>query len=107
MNLEPIAALDLAAHSTQLLNAAALAAPPAPPANADATAFSGLLEQIEGLNARLQASDAALQSVALGNGAELHRVLMDLESTRLSFDLMLQVRNKALDAYQELMRLQV
>jgi flagellar hook-basal body complex protein FliE len=104
MNLEPITALDVTARGAELVNAGTLAAPLE---RADATEFSGLLQQLEGLNARMQASDTALQSVALGNGAELHRVIMDLESTRLSFDMMLQVRNKVLDAYQELMRLQV
>jgi flagellar hook-basal body complex protein FliE len=32
---------------------------------------------------------------------------MGMEQTRLSFELMLAVRNKVLDAYQELMRMQV
>jgi flagellar hook-basal body complex protein FliE len=99
MNIEPISALGAG-----LINADSLAVSGG---RADAPAFAGLLEQLESLNTRMQAGDAALQSIALGDGAELHRVLMDLESTRLSFDLMLQVRNKMLDAYQELMRLQV
>jgi len=99
MSIEPIMALG-----TELTHAVTLVAPSV---RADSTAFTGLLEQLSSLNTRMQAGDAALQSVALGSGAELHRVLMDLESTRLSFDLMLQVRNKVLDAYQELMRLQV
>jgi len=33
--------------------------------------------------------------------------MMNLESTKLAFDLTLQIRNKVLDAYQELMRMQV
>jgi flagellar hook-basal body complex protein FliE len=99
MSIEPITALGAEAASAVTL------APP--PTRADSPAFAGLLEQFGSLNARMQAGDAALQSVALGNAAELHRVLMDLESTRLSFDLMLQVRNRVLDAYQELMRLQI
>jgi flagellar hook-basal body complex protein FliE len=99
MSIEPITALG-----TELANTITAATPAA---RADSPMFAGLLDQLGSLNARMQAGDATLQSVALGNGAELHRVLMDLESTRLSFDLMLQVRNKVLDAYQELMRLQV
>lgn len=99
MNIEPITALG-----TGLSNAGSLATAGA---RAEGPSFTGLLEQLESLNTRMQAGDTALQSVALGDAAELHRVLMDLESTRLSFDLMLQVRNKMLDAYQELMRLQV
>ena len=104
MNLESILALEAPARGVESMSAAMLTAPSA---RTDANAFAGLLEQIDSLNTRMQASDATLQSVALGNGAELHRVLMDLESTRMSFDLMLQVRSKCLDAFQELMRLQV
>jgi flagellar hook-basal body complex protein FliE len=33
--------------------------------------------------------------------------MMSLEKTRLTFELALQVRNKTLEAYQELMRMQV
>lgn len=99
MSIEPIMALGAG-----LTHAGSLAAADS---HAAAPAFAGLLEQIQSLDTRMQASDSALQSLALGNCAELHRVLLDLESTRLSFDLMLQVRSKILDAYQELMRLQV
>ena len=37
----------------------------------------------------------------------LHHTVIGMEQTRLSFELMLAVRNKTLDAYQELMRMQV
>jgi flagellar hook-basal body complex protein FliE len=37
----------------------------------------------------------------------LHQAMMAGEQTRLAFDLMLQVRGKILDAYQELLRMQV
>lgn len=82
-------------------------APLTPPAAAPAPPFAGVLDQVANLNTRMQADDAALQTLALGDSDQLHRVLMNMESTRLSFDLLLQVRNKVLDAYQELMRLQV
>jgi flagellar hook-basal body complex protein FliE len=37
----------------------------------------------------------------------MHQAMMSGEQTRLAFDLMLQVRGKVLDAYQELLRMQV
>jgi len=52
-------------------------------------------------------SQQAVQQLALGNTDNLHRVMMNLEQTRLSFELALAVRNKALEAYQDLMRMQV
>jgi flagellar hook-basal body complex protein FliE len=71
------------------------------------TAFSEVLEQISALNTQFAVNDRAIRSIALGDSVNLHEVMMDLERTRITFDLMLQVRNKLLDAYQELMRLQV
>jgi flagellar hook-basal body complex protein FliE len=101
MSIESLAAIGNLVPHTQIA-----AAGPVPEQQPSAL-FTNLVDQVGELNQRMHANDASLQSLALGNGEQLHRVMMDLESTRLSFDLMLQVRNKVLDAYQELMRLQV
>jgi flagellar hook-basal body complex protein FliE len=55
----------------------------------------------------MQANDQSIQQLALGGTDNLHQVMITLERTRLAFELALQVRNKALEAYQELMRMQV
>ena len=41
-----------------------------------------------------------------GNGADLHRAMIAVEKADLSFQLMMQVRNKIVAAYQEISRLQ-
>lgn len=69
--------------------------------------FDAMVEAVNGLNQQMRVNDQAVQAVALGDTSELHQVMMNLEKTRLSFELALQVRNKALEAYQELMRMQV
>ena len=75
---------------------------------APAEDFKGLLR--EGVQ-RLGAleSEAAEQARALmaGEPVELHRVVLAGEEAGLAFDLMLSVRNKVVDAYQEVMRMQV
>jgi flagellar hook-basal body complex protein FliE len=98
MTIEAIAALEPG-------TAAAISAPRA--ATGAGGAFNSLLEGIEQLNGQLQAGDQAVQNIALGEADNLHQVMMTLERTRLEFELALQVRNKALEAYQELMRMQV
>ena len=54
-------------------------------------------------------SEAAGQAQALmrGEPVELHRVVLAGEEAGLAFDLMLSVRNKVVEAYQEVMRMQV
>lgn len=72
-----------------------------------AGAFDTLVDAVGGLNQQMQRNEAATQSLALGETANLHEVMMNMEKARLGFELLLQVRNKTLDAYQELMRMQV
>lgn len=42
-----------------------------------------------------------------GEGEEIHSVIMADQKASISFDLFLQVRNKVVSAYQEVMRMQV
>jgi flagellar hook-basal body complex protein FliE len=41
-----------------------------------------------------------------GNGQDVHSATLAVEQANLSFELMLQVRNKVVSAYQEISRLQ-
>lgn len=59
------------------------------------------------LNGQLKASQADLQQLALGEAPNLHEVMIRLEESRIAFQLMLQVRNRVLEAYQDVMRMQV
>lgn len=43
----------------------------------------------------------------LSNEADLHSVMISLEKADLSFQVMMQARNKIVQAYQEIMRAQV
>ena len=70
-------------------------------------AFEPLLSALTQLNTDINAGEKGLQSVALGDLDNLHQSVMNMEKVRLSMQLLLQVRSRALDAYQELMRMQV
>jgi flagellar hook-basal body complex protein FliE len=98
-----ISAISAVGVGSPVIEVAGMSSPVEP----RSSTFATLMDQAASLNQRMQVDDNALQSLALGNGDQLHRVLMNLERTRLSFELMLQVRSKLLDAYQELMRQQV
>jgi flagellar hook-basal body complex protein FliE len=70
--------------------------------------FSDLFAQGLGeVNRQLVASQSELQGLANGEAANLHQVMIRLEETRLGFQLMVQVRNRLLEAYQDVMRMQI
>jgi flagellar hook-basal body complex protein FliE len=52
-------------------------------------------------------SDNAIQKLATGENKNLHDVMISVEKASISFLFMSQVRNKALEAYQEVMRMPV
>ena len=86
-------------------------APPMAPASRQAAAGPTFVEHVsEGLqqvNQQLLATQADLQGLAVGETASLHEVMIRLEESRISLQLMLQVRNRVLEAYQDVMRMQV
>lgn len=64
-------------------------------------------EGLEGVNRKLMVSQTDLQQLALGEAPNLHEVMLRLEESRIAFQLAMQVRNRLLEAYQEVMRMQV
>lgn len=62
------------------------------------------LEQLNRL--QVEANQAAIDLVA-GEPVDLHDVMIAIEKANLGFQLALQVRNKLVEAYQEIMRMQV
>src|SRR5690606_11017138 len=75
---------------------------------APAQDFQGLLrEGIERLQSLESEAAGQVQALMQGEPVELHRVILAGEEAGLAFDLMLSVRNKVVEAYQEVMRMQV
>lgn len=72
------------------------------------TSFEALIANgIDAVNTQLQGGEQMLARAAAGDGISLHQVMLKLEESRLGFQLMLQVRNRLLESYQEVMRMQV
>ncbi len=70
--------------------------------------FGDLVTQgLSEVNQQLMTSQTDLQQLAVGNVQNLHQVMIRLEESRLSFQLMMQVRNRVLEAYQDIMKMQV
>lgn len=62
---------------------------------------------LSGVNHDLIAAQTDLQELATGNVQNLHQIMIRLEENRLSFQLFMQVRNRLLEAYQDIMKMQV
>ena len=52
-------------------------------------------------------ADAAAQKLASGQEKDIHNTMIAMEKAGVSLQLTMQVRNKVLEAYQEIMRMQV
>lgn len=73
-----------------------------------ATDFAGLLRQgIQQTSDRLDAADRRLTAFAIDDNVPLHQVTFAIEQARLSLELMLQVRNQVMQAYQQMMSMQL
>lgn len=71
-------------------------------------AFGKTLEQaIQALNNQQLEADQWAARLAAGEDVDLHQVLIALEQAEIGFRLALQVRSKLVEAYQEIMRMQV
>jgi len=64
-------------------------------------------DMVADVNNKLIGADEKIRKLAAGEAQSLHEVMIHLEEARLSFQLLVQVRNRALEAYQEVMRMQV
>ncbi|MCL5807266.1 MAG: flagellar hook-basal body complex protein FliE [Deltaproteobacteria bacterium] len=73
-----------------------------------AKGFSDVLfNAVKEVNNLHQTADKAIQNVQAGNTGGLHEAMIALEKADVSFRTMLTVRNKLIEAYQEIMRMQV
>lgn len=59
------------------------------------------------VNRQLLVEQTDLQKLAVGDVQNLHEVMIRMEESRLSFELMMQVRNRVLESYQDVMKMQI
>jgi len=66
--------------------------------------FSELVSKVNDMQVQ---TDKSIQGLASGENKNLHEVMISMEKASISFQFMSSVRDKALSAYQEVMRMQV
>jgi flagellar hook-basal body complex protein FliE len=69
--------------------------------------FKNILNKsVQETNDLFAQADQATQAMAFGQ-KDVHQAMIALEQANLAFQLMIQVRNKMISAYQEIMAMQV
>ncbi len=108
----------MSAHLTAAISAVtavatldAIALPLAPaqaPAGAPRVSFSQMISNgLDTINQRAADADAQVKAFILDDSIPPHRVIYALERSQMSLQMMLQVRNKVIEDYQDIMRMQL
>ncbi|HWE45793.1 MAG TPA: flagellar hook-basal body complex protein FliE [Caulobacteraceae bacterium] len=80
----------------------------APQATPSKTSFLQMLtDGIDKVNEKANTADAAVQAFVLDDKMPPHRVFYALEQSSESIHMLMQVRNRVVDAYQDIMRTQL
>lgn len=85
-----------------------LAAIQAPGQSSQPGAFQSVLDgAIQTIQSTSNDANVAVQKFLNGENEELHTAALAVQKATITFDLGLQVRNKVVDAYQQIMQLQM
>jgi flagellar hook-basal body complex protein FliE len=70
--------------------------------------FSSMLgKMVSEVNAQQNISAQSVAALQSGQNVPLHQTVISMEEANVSFQLMVEVRNRLLESYQEIMRMQI
>jgi flagellar hook-basal body complex protein FliE len=73
-----------------------------------ASSFVNLLDNaVQEVNGKMTAADVQETKMMTGDSANLHQTMISMQEANVALSLMVAVRNKLVESYQELMRMQV
>lgn len=79
-----------------------------PPALSAREPFTKVIEQLlSHVNGEHLQADQAVRDLVLGRTDEMHNVMLAVAKADLSFRMVLELRNRVAEAYQEIMRMQI
>ena len=65
--------------------------------------LQGMIDNVDSLQ---KEADASIRQLVAGEGVDVHNVAARMNEAEVAFDLMMEVRNKLLDAYRDIMKMQ-
>jgi flagellar hook-basal body complex protein FliE len=101
------ASISIPTAELRELNSQPLTGASAAGAPAESSFSSVLGQMVDGVNRKQTAASQALQDLQGGQNVSLHQTMIAMEEASVSFQLMVEVRNRLLESYQEIMRMQV
>lgn len=64
-------------------------------------------DQVQNLDQTLKIADASATQLVTGTGSNLHQVMLNMEEAKIAFQLAVQVRNRVIEAYQDITKMQI
>ncbi len=78
-----------------------------PQSTGEVSFADSLKEAINTVDKLQKSADMQMQNLATGKSQNIHETMIAAEKAELALKLMVQVRNKVIDAYQDIMKMQV
>jgi len=75
--------------------------------SADSSFVNTLSDFIDSVDAKARTADQANSDILTGKSDNIHQAMISMQEASISFDLLVQVRNKLVDAYKELSKMTV
>ena len=66
-----------------------------------------ILDKLESLDKSVSISEVMLESLTRGEEVETHEMMIALQKAKMELSVVVEVRNKVLEAYQEIVRMQI
>ena len=109
LNRPPSVDLELAnVQQSAPSEAAAVAGAEAAQSADTKKSFSDILDKLVGeVDGTIKAADAEKAKVLSGESTNLHQAMIAMQEAGVAFSMMVEVRNKLVESYQEIMRMQV
>jgi flagellar hook-basal body complex protein FliE len=66
--------------------------------------LQGFLSDVNSMQVK---ADESIEKMAAGEITDVHQVMSTVEEANVAFNMMMEIRNKVMDAYQEVMRIRL
>ncbi|MCM3386747.1 flagellar hook-basal body complex protein FliE [Ureibacillus chungkukjangi] len=104
MAINPV---SLSVANTQIIDETNKIKPAATPFEAQQSFASTLKDAIASVNTQQVQSDVMTQKLINGEDVDLHEVMITAQKASVTLNATMEVRNKAIEAYQEIMRMSI